>query len=92
MTLPREGNHNLLEMLYNRKHKLARFVVENVFGILKKILLELQGKKEMHINFAPDYITCCFLLHNLLICRHGIYVEQILLVLDEEAVVTQEGV
>jgi hypothetical protein len=43
----------------------------------------------MHINFAPDYITCCFLLHNLLICRHGIYVEQILIVLDEEAAVTQ---
>ncbi len=59
MTLPREGNHNLLEMLYNREHKQARSIVENVFGILKKIFHELQGKIEMHINFAPDYITCC---------------------------------
>ncbi len=59
MTLPKEGNHNLLEMLYNRKHNQAQSVVENVFGILKKIFHELQRMIEMHINFAPDYITCC---------------------------------
>ncbi len=50
ITLPKEGNHNLLEMLYKRKHKQARFVVENAFGILKKIFHELQRKIEMHIN------------------------------------------
>jgi hypothetical protein len=43
----------------------------------------------MHINFAPDYITCCCLLHNLLICHHEIYAEQILNALNEEAVGTQ---
>ncbi len=75
MTLPREGNYNLLEMLYNRKHKQVQFVVENAFGILKKIFHELQGKIEMHIYFAPNYITCCCLLHNLLICCHEIDVE-----------------
>jgi hypothetical protein len=89
MTFPREGNHNLFEMLYNRKHKQAWYVVENAFGILKKIFHELQGKIEMHINFALDYITCCCLLHNLLICCHEIYVEQIPIVLDEKTVVTQ---
>jgi hypothetical protein len=41
MTLPKEGNHNLLKMLYNRKHKQVRSFVENVFGILKKIFHEL---------------------------------------------------
>jgi len=75
MTPPKKGNHNLFEMLYNRKQKQVRSIVENAFGILKKIFHELQGKIEMHINFAPDYITCCCLLHNLLICHHEIDVE-----------------
>jgi hypothetical protein len=44
MTPTKEGNHNLPEMLYNRKHKQARSVVENDFGILKKIFYQLQGK------------------------------------------------
>jgi hypothetical protein len=97
MTPPKERDHNLLEMLYNRKHKQAQFVVENAFGILKKILHELQGKIEMHIKFVPNYITCFFLLHNLLICRAEIDLEQILIVLDEKIIVTrnftiQEGV
>jgi hypothetical protein len=50
MTLPRKGNHNFLEMLYNRKDKQAQSIVENVYGILKKIFHEFQGKIEMHIN------------------------------------------
>jgi hypothetical protein len=89
MTPPKEGNHNLFEMLYNRKHKQVRFVIENVFGVLKKIFHELQRKIEMHINFAPNYITCCCLLHNLLICHCEIVVEQISIVLDEEDAATQ---
>jgi hypothetical protein len=44
----------------------------------------------MHINFSPDYITCCSLLHNLLICRREMDVKQILILLDEEIVSTQE--
>ncbi len=44
MTPTKEGNHNLLEMLYTRKHKQARSVVENNFGILKKIFHQLKGK------------------------------------------------
>ncbi len=43
----------------------------------------------MHINFARDYITCCCLLQNLLICSLEIDVEQIVIVLDEEVVATQ---
>ncbi len=51
----------------------------------------------MHINFAPNYITCCCLLHNLLICHCEIDVEHIVIVLDEgvatiQNFITQEGV
>ncbi len=44
----------------------------------------------MHIKFFFDLITCC-LLHNLLICCHEIDVEQILIMLDEEAAVITQG-
>jgi hypothetical protein len=71
----KEGDHNLLEMLYNRKHKQVQFVVENAFGSLKKTFHELQKKTEMHISFVLDLITCCFLLHNLLLNHHEIDVE-----------------
>lgn len=45
----------------------------------------------MHINFVPDLITCCCLLHKLLIHRREIDVEQILTMLDKVAT-TQEGI
>jgi hypothetical protein len=43
----------------------------------------------MHINFAPNSITCCCLLHNLLICHSEIDVEQIVIVLDEGVAIIQ---
>jgi hypothetical protein len=44
MTSHKEGDHNLLEMFYNRKQKRAQSVVENAFGIWKKTFYELKGK------------------------------------------------
>ncbi len=60
----KEGQHSILEILYNRKHKRGRLVVENIFGILKKTFKELQ-KFELHVTFLHDVFTCCCLLHNL---------------------------
>jgi len=39
-----KGDHNLLEILYNKKHKWAWSIVENAFDIAKKTFHELQGK------------------------------------------------
>jgi hypothetical protein len=36
-----EGQHSILELLYNRKHKQGRLIVENVFSNLKKTFREL---------------------------------------------------
>jgi hypothetical protein len=60
-----EGHHSILELLYNRKHKWGRLVVENVFGILKKTFRKLQ-KFELHVTFLLDMFTCYCMLHNLL--------------------------
>jgi hypothetical protein len=87
MTLDKDGNKlNILEM-YNKKHKRGNIVVENVFGILKKTFCELHGKTNMHIATIPDLITCCSLLHNLLIDRGEINVEHVLNMLQEETIV-----
>jgi hypothetical protein len=55
----------ILDLLYNKKHKCGRFVVENSFGIFKKTSQELLGKINLHVTFVPNVFTCC-LLHNLL--------------------------
>ncbi len=35
-TFKKDGQHSVLEMLYNWKHKHEHFVVENTFRIMKK--------------------------------------------------------
>jgi hypothetical protein len=58
-----EGPHMNLELLYNKKHKCGRFVVENSFSILKKTFQKLLEKINLHVTFVPNVSTCC-LLHN----------------------------
>jgi hypothetical protein len=41
MPFKEEGQHSILELLYNRKHKQGRLIVENVFSNLKKTFREL---------------------------------------------------
>jgi len=50
-----EGPHTIMELLYNKKHKCGRFVVENSFNILKKTFQELLGKINLHVTFVPMY-------------------------------------
>jgi len=61
----KEGQHSILDILYNRKHKRGRLVVENFFSILKKIFRKLQ-KFELHVTFLHDVFTCYYLLHNVI--------------------------
>jgi hypothetical protein len=60
-----DGQHSILKLFYNKKHKSGKFVVENVFGILKKMFKEFQRSK-MRVTFIFDMFTCCHLMHNLL--------------------------
>jgi hypothetical protein len=59
-----DGQHSILELFYNKKHKNNKSIVENAFGILKKMFKELQRFK-LHVTFIPHVFTCC-LMHNFL--------------------------
>jgi hypothetical protein len=56
----------IMELLYNKKHKCGRFVVENSFNILKKTFQEFFGKINLHVTFVSHVLTYYCLLHNLL--------------------------
>lgn len=84
MTLFKEdGQHNILELLYNIKHKKGRFVVDNAFGTLKKIFKELMHKLDLSVTFLPDISTCC-LLHNLLKTKDEASIERSFCIIELE--------
>jgi hypothetical protein len=47
MLFKKYGQHNILELLYNIKHKNGRSMVENAFGILKTIFKELMHRLDL---------------------------------------------
>ncbi len=57
-----DGQHSVLEMLYNWKHKHEHFVVENTFIIMKKKFKKLFGKFKLLVIFILDVfymLTIC---------------------------------
>ena len=67
-----EGNMPIADTLFNRKLRRGCGVVENAFGILKQTFRELLVKSDLDVVFLPDVITCCAILHNMLLGQsHG---------------------
>ncbi len=59
----------ILELLYNKKHKCGRFVVENSFNILKKTFRKFFGKINLHVTFVPNVVEWFFMHHmNIIVC------------------------
>jgi hypothetical protein len=77
-------NLSVLETLFNRKLRRGRCVVKNAFGILKQTFRELLVKSELDVVFLPDVITCCAILHNVLLGQSHDEVEQLLQILRRE--------
>jgi hypothetical protein len=77
-------NLSALETLFNRKLRKGKSIVENDFGILKQTFRELLVKSELDIVFLPDMITCCAILHNVLLRQSYNEVEQFMQVLRRE--------
>jgi hypothetical protein len=77
-------NFTLLEALFNRKLRKGWCMVENAFGILKQTFRELLVKSKLDVVFLLDVITCCAILHNILLGQSHEEVEQLMEVLREE--------
>jgi hypothetical protein len=86
LIIPHKNVQNLsvLETLFNRKLRKGCCVVENVFGILKQTFRELLVKSKLEVIFLPDVITCCAILHNILMGQSHNKVEQLMQVLWHE--------
>jgi hypothetical protein len=97
LMVPHRNTRNLsvLETLFNRKLRKGRCMVENAFGILKQTFRELLVKSDLDVVFLPDVITCCAILHNVLLGQSHEEVEQLLHVLRREGlegeVIEDEG-
>jgi hypothetical protein len=80
MTLHKEDGevHSILQLLYKRKHKKGRSVVENPFDIFKQTFRELLTKTKLHIIIVPIVFFACCLFHNLLLGRKKVDVEELM--------------
>ena len=72
------------EVLYNKKLRSGRCLVENAFGILKYCFWELADKSDLHLAFLLDVILCCTILHNIFLGQSPQEVEHLLSILRSE--------
>jgi hypothetical protein len=81
----RDDDLTFLQRLFNRKFSKTRVVVENAFGILKLTFRELHNKTDLDINFVPDLIYACAILHNILLGEKDVDVQELLRIITMEA-------
>jgi hypothetical protein len=68
-----------LEALYNKQLCHAKVVIENNFGNLKKTFHELMSKSNLHLKFLHDVVVCCCLLHNMIMSRKHMNIDELML-------------
>jgi len=82
---------NILSLLfYNKKYKSSKFVIENAFGILKKMFKEFQRFK-MHVTFIPHMFTCC-LIHKFVKFENEESIGRLLHIIELEVVAHGEQI
>lgn len=59
-------------------------MVENAFALLKLSFWKVHGKCELDVSIVPDVVTCCAILHNLLLKESHEDVERLLEVVHNE--------
>jgi hypothetical protein len=75
----------VLETVYQEYQSRGRSVVENAFGILKQTWRELLVKTSLRVEFIPDVVTCCCVLHNMILGTAAPDIDYLRSVLAEEA-------
>lgn len=67
-------------------------MVENVFEILKKTFTELLGTSQLHVSLLPDVVSCCCILHNLILDSRDVDIDKLIEVLAVEEQCRRQGV
>ena len=57
----------IADTLYNKRLRRGWGVVEIAFDILKQSFCELLTKSDLDIAFLSNVITCCCILHNIML-------------------------
>ena len=74
----RDGRPQNSKEIFNYRHSMARIIVEQAFGILKKKWGILKNSMEYELDIINQVIHCCCALHNyLLACRPSIIDEEL---------------
>jgi hypothetical protein len=76
--------HTFFEALYNPQLCQGRIMVENSFGISKKMFKELLLKTNLHIVFLLDVVVCCCMVHNLILDGKDEDIKSLLFQLDSK--------
>ena len=72
------------DTLFNKKLQRGRGIVTNAFSILKQTFQELLVKSKFQVAFLSNVITCCSLLHIVLLWQLYKEVQRLLEVLCME--------
>lgn len=81
MLVPYEDDgheRSVLEALFNKSHRRGRSVVENAFGLLKENWRILLNKCDLFVKIIPNVFVCCCIMHNLLLQREEVDVEELM--------------
>jgi hypothetical protein len=80
LVLYKDDGHemNVLEALFNKRHRRGRSVVENAFGLLKESWRILLNRCDLHVKIIPNVFVCCCILHNLLLQRKEVDVKELM--------------
>jgi hypothetical protein len=71
--------HIILEAACNKHHSRGRSLIENAFGILKKMFKKLMLKNDLHILSMLDVVSYCLMLYNLILDGQNVDVNVLML-------------
>jgi hypothetical protein len=77
--------------LYNKQLFHARVVVENSFGILKKIFKELLIKSNLNVLFLLDLVVYCYMLHNMILSGKDTDINELMFQLEAKDILKING-
>ncbi len=78
--------HSLFDKLFNKQFNHAKVIIENSFGILKKIIQELLIKSNLDVHFLPNVVIYCYILHNMIMNGKGYDIDEFMIHLNVENV------